>query len=105
MTRATKARRSPEMEPERAALLAELLRALAHPLRLRIVSLLCAAETHVGGIAERLEVPQPIVSQQLRILRMSRLVDVSRAKGLAVYRIAEPRLRELLGCMEGCRSG
>ena len=91
-----------EMEQDRAAVLAEMLRALGHPVRLRIVALLCRGETHVGNIATSLEVPQPIVSQQLRILRMSKVVEVARENGLAVYRLAEPRLRDLLACMEGC---
>jgi DNA-binding transcriptional ArsR family regulator len=82
--------------------MAGLLRALAHPLRLRIVALLCSERTYVGAIAKRLGVPQAIASQQLRILRMSRLVAVSRSNGLAVYRIAEPRLRGLLRCMKDC---
>jgi ArsR family transcriptional regulator len=90
------------MEQERAVVLAEMLRALGHPVRLRIVALLCRGETHVGNIAISLAVPQPIVSQQLRILRMSKVVDVARENGLAVYRLAEPRLRDLLACMESC---
>jgi ArsR family transcriptional regulator len=81
---------------------AEVLKALAHPLRLRIVALLCEGETHVNDLAERLEVKQAIVSQQLRILRMRRLVDVARRNGFAVYRLAEPQLPELLRCMDGC---
>jgi ArsR family transcriptional regulator len=86
----------------RAAHVAEVLKALAHPLRLRIVALLCEGETHVNDLAERLEVKQAIVSQQLRILRMRRLVDVARRNGFAVYRLAEPQLPELLRCMDGC---
>jgi DNA-binding transcriptional ArsR family regulator len=86
----------------RAEHIAEMLRALAHPLRIRIVALLCAEETHVNALAERLQVKQAIVSQQLRILRMRRLVEVVRQSGFARYRIAEPRLRTLIRCMEGC---
>ncbi len=89
----------------RAAVLAGVLRALAHPLRLRLVALLCEGRTHVNDLAQRLGVTQAIVSQQLRILRMSRLVEVSRERGLAVYQIAEPRLHELLRCMQGCSAG
>ena len=68
----------------RAAVLAGVLRALAHPLRLRLVALLCEGRTHVNDLAQRLGVTQAIVSQQLRILRMSRLVEVSRERGLAL---------------------
>ncbi len=70
---------------------AEVLKAVAHPLRLQIVALLCEQELHVNALAERLDASPAIVSQQLRILRMNRLVEAEREDGLARYRIIEPR--------------
>jgi DNA-binding transcriptional ArsR family regulator len=87
---------------ERAGEIAEILKAVAHPLRLRIVALLCKSEAEVNALAERLGAPQAIVSQQLRILRMHRLVRASRANGRATYRLHESRLRDLVNCMEHC---
>jgi DNA-binding transcriptional ArsR family regulator len=49
-------------------------KAVGNPVRLRIVAALCEGEENVGGLAERLDLKQAIVSQQLRILRMSGLV-------------------------------
>ncbi len=91
----------PEEHP-RAVLLAEILKALAHPARLRIVAALCEGEQSVIGLAERLDLPQAIVSQQLRILRMSGLVAAARVKGFALYGLTQPRLRKLVACLEGC---
>lgn len=87
---------------ERAGQIAEILKAVAHPLRLRIVALLCKSEAEVHTLAERLGAPQAIVSQQLRILRMHRLVRASRANGRATYWLLESRLRDLVNCMEHC---
>ncbi len=89
----------------RAEHLAEVLKAVAHPLRLRIIALLCEGEVHVNALAARLDAPQPIVSQQLRILRTRRLVEATRENGFARYRLAEPALAELVGCMEKCDRG
>jgi ArsR family transcriptional regulator len=89
-------------DAERAERVAEVLKAVAHPLRLRIVALLCHAEHHVNGLAEALAAPQPIVSQQLRILRARGLVVANRENGFARYRLAEPALRDLVCCMEKC---
>lgn len=89
-------------DARRAEHIADVLRAVAHPLRIRIVAVLCAGEETVGGLAERLDAPQPIVSQQLRILRAQGLVAATRAAGFARYRIAEPALHDLVGCMEKC---
>ncbi len=86
----------------RAERVAEVLKAVAHPLRLRIVATLCRGDEHVNALAERLDVPQPIVSQQLRILRGHGLVAAHRANGFAWYRLAEPALRDLVCCMEKC---
>jgi ArsR family transcriptional regulator len=88
----------------RASYLADILKALAHPARLRIVAALCEGEECVIGLAGRLGLPQAVVSQQLRILRMSGLVAAERNRGFARYRLARPRLRQLVACLEGCHS-
>jgi ArsR family transcriptional regulator len=100
----TQVRPSPSLgaDPARAARAAGILKALAHPLRLRIVALLCEEELHVNALAERLDASPAIVSQQLRILRLERLVEAEREDGLAHYRIIEPRLRTVVRCIDGC---
>jgi len=81
---------------------AEVLKALGHPIRIRIIALLCDGECNVGAMAERLGATQPAVSQQLRILRLRELVTVTRVDGFAHYRLAEPKLQTLIQCMESC---
>jgi DNA-binding transcriptional ArsR family regulator len=88
---------------DRAQHVSEMLKALAHPIRLRIIALLCQGREHVTGLSEQLEVPQAIISQQLRILRMKGLVLVERSGGFAYYQLGEPELENLVHCMEGCR--
>jgi DNA-binding transcriptional ArsR family regulator len=87
---------------ERAELCAEILKAVAHPLRLRIVATLCEGEQHVNGLSELLDAKQSIVSQQLKILRMHELVRVRRQNGHALYSLAEPHLEVLVSCMGQC---
>lgn len=89
----------------KAVHLADILKALAHPVRLQIVAILCEGEENVNGLAGRLGVKQAIVSQQLRILRMSGLVGMTRESGFSCYRLTETRLRELVHCLEGCQAG
>jgi len=90
------------INPKHAETCAGIFKALAHPLRLRIVATLSMGEVHVSELAERLNARQPAVSQQLRILRMSNLVDVTRRNGLAVYSLSNPALCELIQCVEAC---
>lgn len=80
----------------------EVLKAVAHPIRLRIIALLSKEPTHVQGLSEELQVSQATVSQQLRILRMSGLVSSMRKGAYSYYRLAEPGLKDLLGCIHGC---
>lgn len=89
-------------DAESAGHVAEMLKAVAHPHRLRIIDLLCVGEHHVSAIVAQLGLPQAIVSQQLRILRMQRLVQTRRHGGHTYYRISEPRLVELVACLSGC---
>ncbi len=89
-------------DARRAEHCAAILKAVAHPLRLRIVAILVGGQAHVTALTRRLGAGQAIVSQQLRILRSHGLVGATRANGFATYRLLEPNLRELLGCLERC---
>ena len=89
--------------PKAVAEAAEILKAVAHPVRLSIIALLVnRGAMNVGAMAEELGVQQPIITQQLRILRMRNLVLVHRANGSATYQLAEPHLKQLIRCMEDC---
>ena len=98
-----KTRPSSVADPEQdCSRVVQILKAIAHPLRLRIVAILCNEDQHVSGLSSELDVNQAIISQQLRILRMSGLVETSRRDGFAVYRLAEPRIKTLIRCVENC---
>lgn len=90
------------MDEARAGHVAEVLKAVAHPMRIRIVAILCEGEANVTALAEKLGASQAIVSQQLRILRSHALVAARRSGGFARYRLVERNLRGLVRCMERC---
>lgn len=91
------------VSPERAEQVAEIIKAIAHPVRLRIIAILCRGDERVSDLAARLGRNSSTVSQQLRILRMSGLVAISKEGGVSRYTVAQPRLRDLIVCLEGCR--
>jgi DNA-binding transcriptional ArsR family regulator len=91
-------------DDEKAAHIADIVKALSHPARLRIVAILCEEDETVSRLADRIGLPQAAVSQQLKILRLSGLVESSREDGFAVYRLAEPRLKSLIQCLDGCQA-
>ncbi|MFV0258629.1 MAG: ArsR/SmtB family transcription factor [Acidimicrobiales bacterium] len=57
---------------------ADLLKALANPLRLRIVMALRDGPRCVHELVDELGVKQPLVSQHLRVLRGARLLHTER---------------------------
>ncbi len=82
---------------------AEILKALGHPVRLRIVAHLCdAEEMTVGEIGAALRLPQSSVSQQLASLRLNGLVSVRKEGGFRYYALAIPKVRDLIECLSTC---
>jgi ArsR family transcriptional regulator len=86
---------SPTLSEDDAVVQARLLKALADPTRLRILSLLSRheGEVCVFEIVESFTLEQPTISHHLRILRDAGLVDC-RKKGLWAYYYVR---REALG--------
>ena len=80
----------------------QVLKAVAHPVRLKIIALLCDGDYNVTELSTRLDASQSVVSQQLRILRMNQLVDFTRKDGFAIYRLTEPHLVNLIKCVQAC---
>ena len=64
--------------------LAELFRTFADATRIRILEVLSRGEICVNDLADKIELTQPAVSHQLRILKQNRLVK-SRREGKSVY--------------------
>lgn len=71
------------------------LRALAEPLRWRIVGLLADEDLCVCHIVEELGVAQPLVSHHLRILRDAGIVDTERYRYWTYYRLRPEALAPL----------
>jgi DNA-binding transcriptional ArsR family regulator len=76
---------------------AEFFRALAHPIRIAILEVLLRGEHSVQELQEILKLDQPIVSQQLAILRSKNIV-AGRKEGTSVhYLVRDPLIGDLLG--------
>lgn len=76
--------------------ISELLRLLAHPMRRAALEALGTGEHPVGHLAQHLDVAPAHLSQQLAILRRSRLVRSRRQGSMVYYGLTEPRLLDLL---------
>lgn len=75
---------------------AEFFRALAHPIRIQILEVLGSGERSVHELQERLGLDQPVVSQQLAILRAKNIVHTRKAGTTVWYALADPLIAKLL---------
>ena len=77
----------------------ECLKVVAHPVRLRIVDILMQAELPVHEIARLCALPTHQTSEHLRLLQGRGLLASQRRGRAVYYRVADPRLPALLGCI------
>ena len=75
---------------------AEFFRALAHPVRIRILDCLRNGEKGVNELSEMLQIEQANVSQQLAILRARNLVVGRKAGSGVFYSASDPTIFKLL---------
>ena len=75
---------------------AEFFKALAHPLRIRVLDALRQGPVSVNELRERLGVEQSTLSQQLAVLRSRRLVLTQRQGTTIRYEISDPAIWRLL---------
>ena len=82
--------------PEISQFKAEFFKALAHPLRIRIVDALRKGEAGVNDLCARLDIEQSNLSQQLAILRNRNILHTRKDGQNVYYSVRDPELFNLL---------
>lgn len=80
-------------------LTANALKAMAHPLRWKILCTLGEEEMSVGDIVEHTGTTQSNISQHLEQLRNKNILMSRKESNRIYYRIRNPKLLELIGIM------
>jgi DNA-binding transcriptional ArsR family regulator len=80
---------------------AQVMRALAHPVRLRILDILQKDEECVCHLTAVLGAQQPYVSKQLAVLREADLVSDRRDGMMVYYRLQNGRTTEVMDAVRG----
>jgi DNA-binding transcriptional ArsR family regulator len=75
---------------------AEFFRALAHPVRIRILEILGSGERSVQELQQALKLDQPVVSQQLAVLRGRNIVTPRKVGTTVRYAVSDPLITKLL---------
>ncbi len=74
----------------------DILHALAAPVRIAIVLQLHQSQRCVHELVDALGVPQPLVSQHLRILKSAGVVDGERSGREVLYRLVDHHLAHIV---------
>lgn len=96
---------TPVLTAPQAQELAEVFKALADPVRLRIASIVAccpAGELCVGDIAAQFDLSGPTVSHHLRKLREAGLLSAERRATEVFYKVAPGRLDAVIGRLVAC---
>jgi ArsR family transcriptional regulator len=78
---------------------AQAIKAIAHPLRLKILCVLGDQEISVQDIVEQVGTSQSNISQHLAILRDKGVLATRKDANRVYYRIGDPRTLKLIGMM------
>ncbi len=88
-----------QINEKAAEKVADVLKAIAHPVRLRIIELLEGSEKCVGDIVEGVGGKQSIISQQLNMMKDKGVLDCRRDGTKVYYRIANKNVIKVLHCV------
>ena len=87
----------PTPSPQLQTMKAEFFRALAHPIRIRLLEVMVTTpESSVQDLQRTLGIDQPIVSQQLARLRASGIVATKNSGAATRYSVTDPLIKDLL---------
>lgn len=75
---------------------AELFKTLGHPVRVRVLELLCAGPMSVRDLLAAIEVEASSLSQQLAVLRRAGIVIARREGATVMYELAGADVSELM---------
>ncbi len=78
---------------------ADAIKAIAHPARLKIVDILVESERSVSELCQELGLPQPYVSQQLAILKAHGILSARRDGQQIFYGIANHHVTRIIECV------
>ena len=81
--------------------ISEMLKALAHPARLKMVAGLVKNECNVGRIQKVLALPQSTISRHLRILKNAGIIKGRKEGTKICYRVVDKRARKIVEIIKG----
>jgi ArsR family transcriptional regulator len=80
----------------------EMLKTMAHPVRLAIIDLIKSAKLSNTDIQKKLSIEQPILSQHLTLMRDKGIIDFEKSGKFSYYYLKQNELMKIIDCVENC---
>jgi ArsR family transcriptional regulator len=93
---------SEDIDQEKIERAAEIFKGFCNPIRIKIIDALKDKSLRVMDLADLLGYSQPIISQQLKILKGAGIVHKVRDEQCYQYCLTNPHFSEIIMCMQGC---
>lgn len=92
------------MNKEKIDNIAEIFKAMSHPTRLMIVcGLIVKNECNVTTMVEKLNLPQPTISQHLNILKHAGIIEGFRDGNQVCYKVVNEDVKTVIKALELCK--
>lgn len=79
---------------------ADCLKTIAHPARLKMIQMMLSGRHTVGELADACGIQSHMASEHLRLMQHCNLLHSEREGRRIYYRVAEPHLESIVGCIE-----
>ncbi|MDD5774143.1 MAG: metalloregulator ArsR/SmtB family transcription factor [bacterium] len=77
----------------------EILKAIAHPVRLQMVRGLSCNECNVNKIVDKLGIPQSTISQHLSVLRKAGVITFRKEGVKTCYKVTDEKIKEIINIL------
>ena len=91
------------LNDEQLARVAETMRSISHPARLRIIEILEESEHSVTEIQDHLGITQSLTSQHLNNMRVRGVLKSRKEGNMVYYSIANPDVVKVIHCIRQSR--
>ena len=91
------------LDSEKLEMAAEIFKCFGNPIRIRIIDALENKKLRVMELSELLGYPQPIISQQLKILKSVNIVQKVREGRSYCYALTNKHFSEMVKCVRDCQ--
>jgi len=91
-----------EFDDEKLEMAAEVFKGFGNPVRIRIIDALQNRKLRVMELSEMLGYSQPIISQQLKILKSVGVVHKIKEGRSNRYALTSDHYSDIIKCMRGC---